>query len=104
MANHFQSDLKFIRASVRRTPDILVISTREKWEIKSPIGDGKYTIQHNLYCAMGQSKNIILDLTRCKMHEAKALARIRAYLREHKTIPAKLKVIKRTREVIDIIS
>ena len=78
VAYHFKSDVIFLRPQHARTPDIDVNGT--KWEIKSPLGNGKRTIDNNFSEARGQSKNIVIDLRRIKMHQAKANARIRHYL------------------------
>ena len=78
LAYHFKTDVVFLRPQHARTPDIDVNGTR--WEIKSPLGNGKRTIDNNFSEARGQSKNIVMDLRRIKMHQAKASARIRYYL------------------------
>lgn len=78
LAYHFKTDVIFLRPQHARTPDVDVNGV--KWEIKSPLGNGKRTIDNNFSEARGQSKNIVIDLRRIKMHQAKANARIRHYL------------------------
>ncbi|HMQ96389.1 MAG TPA: hypothetical protein PKD19_04175 [Candidatus Saccharibacteria bacterium] len=78
LAYHFKTDVIFLRVQHGRTPDVDIKGT--KWEIKSPLGDGRRTIDNNFSEARGQSKNIVIDLRRTKMHQAKANARIRYYL------------------------
>lgn len=79
LANYyFKADVTFMRPQSNRTPDIDVHGTR--WEIKSPMGDGKKTIDNNFRMARKQSRNIIMDLRRIKMHQTKANARIRSFL------------------------
>ena len=79
LANYyFKADVTFLRPESNKTPDIEVDG--KKWEIKSPLGNGKRTIDNNFSEARGQSKNIVIDLRRIKMHQAKANARIRHYL------------------------
>lgn len=56
------------------TPDILVDGV--KWEMKSPTGDSKYTMQNNIQAALRQSCYIILDLRRVKRTEDKCLREI----------------------------
>jgi hypothetical protein len=46
LAYHFKSDVVFLRPQTDRTPDIEVKGI--KWEIKSPKGNGKKTIENNL--------------------------------------------------------
>ena len=59
-------DVELIPPSVikgLRMPDIMINNV--PWEIKSPTGNGKHTIKHNLQNATHQSNNIILDLPYC---------------------------------------
>lgn len=78
LASYFKCDVLFLRPQYARTPDIEVNGVR--WEIKSPLGNGKRTIDNNFREARRQSVNIVMDLRRIKMHQAKAEARIRHYL------------------------
>ncbi len=72
------------------------------WEIKAPIGNGKYTVQNIMQAAVRQSTNIIIDLARTKMSEENA---IKSFEREFwGTKGAKrLKIIKKNGEIIDFI-
>ena len=64
-----------INKSLHRTsPDIEMCGKR--WEIKTPRGNGKYTIEHAVQQASKQSKHIVIDLRQCKMSESKALLKI----------------------------
>lgn len=64
-----------VNKSLHRTsPDIEMCG--QKWEIKTPKGNGKYTIEHAIQHASKQSKYIIIDLRQCKMSESKALLKI----------------------------
>jgi len=78
LANYFKADAIFLRPQIHRTPDVQIKNT--KWEIKSPRGDGKKTIENNFRTARGQSSYIVIDLRRSKMHQSKAKARIGSYL------------------------
>lgn len=64
LAEHFGCNVKFLRPELDKTPDIEARGVR--WEIKSPTGDSKKTIENNLRTARKQSKNIVIDLSRCK--------------------------------------
>jgi hypothetical protein len=57
-----------------RTPDIKMNGVL--WEIKAPIGNGKYTIIHAFKKATHQSENIIFDLRRSKMRQLKAVSQL----------------------------
>ena len=54
-----------------RTPDISIQGVL--WEIKSPTGHGKHTIKHTLQNATPQSRNVIIDLRRCKIQQEQAV-------------------------------
>ena len=56
------------------SPDIEMCG--RKWEIKSPKGSGKYTMEHVIQYASRQASHIIIDLRQCKMSESKALIKI----------------------------
>lgn len=71
----FKSDIAFLPPTSQKTPDIMVGNVR--WEIKSPLGKGKHTIEHQFQRAARQSKNIVIDARRCKIH----IARIRNQVR-----------------------
>ncbi|WP_052570531.1 hypothetical protein [Endomicrobium proavitum] len=47
------------------------------WEIKSPFNDSQRTIEHLLRKALKQSKNIIFDLRRLKVSDAKCITQIK---------------------------
>lgn len=64
--DYFNSDIIFLRQSTHSTPDIDV--NGKKWEIKSPLGNDKKTIENNLRAARKQSKNLIVDFSRMKLH------------------------------------
>lgn len=83
-----------------KTPDINVAG--RKWEIKSPKGDGKKTIENNLRAARKQSLYLIVDLRRIKMYRAKALTRINFFLsKPHRFY--KVSVITKSKKVIKIL-
>ena len=90
-----------MRPETKRTPDIDINGT--KWEIKSPKGGAKKTIDNNLRTARKQSRYIILDLRRAKLHQSKAEARIRHHLISgpHKILG--LKIITKTHKIVDIL-
>ena len=99
LASHFKTDVIFLRPQSYRTPDLLINGS--KWEIKSPMGDGKKTIDNNLRAASKQSENIILDLSRMKMHYDKVISRTRFYLQSDKKI-RHLKIITKSGKIIDM--
>lgn len=101
IAEYFRSDLVFVRKGPSSTPDIKILKTNQVWELKSPLGNGKRTMANNLREASGQSKNIILDLSRCKMNNKNALSRVRGFLNSGDSHIKRLLVIEKNGKVID---
>lgn len=104
MAKYFKKSIIFQRTQILRTPDFIIDG--QIWELKSPTGNGKNTIHNNFKSAREQSVNIILDLRRCRMNEAKAIARIReAYNKRRRKTGSFLIINKRGRvlEISDIL-
>jgi len=100
LAVHFRSDVIFLRPQRDKTPDVEVNGVR--WEIKSPRGNGKKTIENNLRTARKQSVNIVLDLRRIKLHQSKANARIRYFLSKGHHFK-KLLVITKSNKVLEVL-
>ena len=73
-----------------------------KWELKSPLGDGKNTIKNDLHTARKQSTNVIIDLRRIKMHQIKALSNINHYFTSHRSKICHLIVITKSEEILEI--
>ncbi len=91
LAYHFKADVIFLRPQTDKTPDIDVKGIR--WEIKSPKGNAKETIENNLRTARKQSANIVIDLARSKMHSTRAVARASFYIRTEAHAIKRLKII-----------
>lgn len=101
LAQHFKADVVFLRPKLDKTPDIKINDLR--WEIKSPKGNGRKTIDNNLRSARKQSHNIVLDLRRAKLHQSKAVSRIHYYLSAGPHRIKRLKIITKTCKVIDVL-
>ena len=101
IADFFQTDIIFLRPTCQHTPDLEINNIR--WELKSPLGDGKNTIKNNLHGARKQSVNIIIDLRRIKMHQAKAIANIKHYLTSHHTRIRRLIVITKSEAILELL-
>jgi hypothetical protein len=102
LADHFQSDIIFAKRHLNSpTADLRVATTGIAWEVKSPKGNSKRTIQNNLRLADNQSENVVMDMRRSKMYYGTALSRIRHELgKAHKIM--RLLVITKTGSVIVI--
>lgn len=94
-------DVDFIRPSnipgVYR-PDIVMDGI--EWEIKSPCGSSKRTLEKNYHKAALQSQNIIFDLRRSGVPEKDAVQRLMAEFRDKHT--KQLLIICKTGELIEI--
>jgi hypothetical protein len=101
LAYHFKSDVVFLRPERKKTPDIDVSGVL--WEIKSPRGNSKKTIENNLRTARKQSENIVIDLARSKMHYTRVIARAKFYVRTEAHNIKHLKIITKTQKIIDIL-
>ncbi|MCI1650759.1 MAG: hypothetical protein LKI26_09015 [Bifidobacterium tibiigranuli] len=99
---YFFCDIDFLRAGEFHTPDLSVKGIR--WEIKSPIGNGRRTIDNILHKAGKQSKNVVIDLTRLKMRQSEAMARLNHYLSYPNHGLKKVVVITKSEQVIEILT
>lgn len=98
---YFKSDVIFLRQDRYTTPDLRV--GLELWEMKSPLGGGKKTIENNLRLARKQSKNLILDFTRMKLHQTKALANTNHYLKKSNNHFHKVVIITKNKKILEIL-
>lgn len=95
--NKYGFDVEFLPLVFQkgvRTPDIKM--NGRLWEIKSPKGDSRHTIERNLRIASKQSENIIFDLRRCKSPDIKSISQIKTYFQIIKKIH-KILVITKSR-------
>jgi len=68
LALHFRTTIEFLKTIddyKRSTADIKMLGV--EWEIKSPTGKSKHTIQEQFKRASKQAKNIIIDTRRTKL-------------------------------------
>ena len=76
LADHFKMDVHFeARHGNLKTADFRIGGVL--WELKSPLGRGKRTIQNNIRKANQQCANIVVDLRFCKINEEQAIQRVR---------------------------
>jgi hypothetical protein len=97
---YFKSDVIFLRPEVYKTPDLKVKNI--KWELKSPLGNGKKTIENNMRAARKQSEHLILDFSRMKLHQTKAIANINYYLKNSSDQFKSIIVITKDRKILVI--
>lgn len=100
LSQHFQANVAFVRSTdARRTADFKINGVF--WELKSPTGDSKRTIQNNLRSANKQSSNVVIDLRYCKMNSRTAVNRTKNAAATTKSIK-KLLVITKDGKVLVI--
>ena len=102
VANFFKSNIIFLRRRSSKTPDLYILKTNVRWELKSPLGGGKHTVQNNLRGVDSQSENVILDLTRSKLSDAQGISRTKEFLKTERTRIKKLKIILKSGDIIDV--
>lgn len=68
-------DVTFIPRRVIATPDIWFMG--REWEIKSPKGKTKRTIENCIRHALKQSSNVIIDLAEIGMDQERAIREVR---------------------------
>ena len=102
IANYFQSDVIFMRRASSKTPDLYILKTNIRWELKSPEGGGKHTVQNNLREASWQSENILLDLSRAKLSDEKGISRTKEFLKKERSKIRRLKIITKKLKIMDI--
>lgn len=99
LANHFKTDVEFVLRSNHKTPDFIINGT--KWELKSPTGSGKRNIQRQLQTGMKQSKNIVFDARRSKIHIFKIKHTLKYQFRTTKSLK-RLILIDKAKNVIEL--
>lgn len=99
LCDFLRADISFIQRQPTKSADFLI--NGRPWELKSPKGAGKRTIQRNLQTALKQSNNIIFDARRCKIHTKKIITDLQ--LQSSKTSKIKrLLLITKTGDILVI--
>lgn len=99
LAGYFKTDVEFVLRSNHKTPDFLIDGM--EWELKSPTGDGKYNIQHQIKSAAKQSSNVVIDVRRSKMHMTKIRSEVQKQFEFTKPIK-RLLLIDKTMLVVEL--
>jgi hypothetical protein len=82
-----------------KSPDVLINGII--WEIKSPTGKGKRNIQHTLQAAIKQSRCIVFDARRSKIHVNKIVGELQRQLGLSASIE-RLLLIRKDKIVVEI--
>ncbi len=99
LADYFKADVEFILRSNQKTPDFLISGVR--WELKSPTGDGKYNVQHQIKAAAKQSTNMVFDARRSKMHMSKIRNEVERHFNYTKPIK-RLVLIDKNKAIVEL--
>lgn len=99
LAAYFKSDIIFIRPANFQTPDFDIGGV--KWELKSPMGGSARTIENNMRTARRQSKNIIIDFSRIKLHQRRATSHINFFLSKPNQFKRVL-IITKSKKIVEI--
>ena len=81
-----------------RMPDIMLQGT--PWEMKAPQGGGKCTILNTLQSAVNQSRNLIVDLRRCKLTDEQAIKELKYHFQHSKRV-RRMKIITKDAKILD---
>ena len=100
LANHLKADVEFILRSNYQTPDFKIAGI--EWELKSPTGTGKNNIEHQLQAALKQSRCIVFDARRSKIHITKIKSELNRQFQLTKNI-RRLILIDKNKSVIELI-
>ena len=95
-------DIVFLKPSTikgEHTPDILMDGF--EWEIKSPQGNSKRTVENNFRNAVVQSRYIIFDLRRIRLHDNQCVTKLEKEFRARRYLK-KLLIIKKDGTLIEI--
>jgi len=95
-------DVEFLAPSQTkrsRMPDVVIDGVI--WEVKSPTGKSKYTIQNQFKRAARQSQNLILDARRLKLNSLYIKEEVIKQVSLRRSIK-RLKLIPKSGQIIDI--
>ena len=82
------------------SPDVQMDGQR--WEIKSPCGNSKRTIENNYRNAQKQSSHIIFDLRRIKLGEQAAIAKIKREFTLRNSKIKRILIITKEKKLLDL--
>jgi hypothetical protein len=102
LAKHFNCVIEFIKpidGYLRKTPDFIMLNL--EWEIKSPKGQSRATVKHQLERASKQSKYIVFDGRRTKLFDDNLLHEIKNGLIERGSIK-KIIFIGKDKKVVEL--
>ena len=73
----------------------------QRWELKSPLGSGKYLMPNTIQRAVKQSNNIIIDLRKTKKSQKRCVRELKREFRISKSVK-RLKIIMKGGKYLDL--
>lgn len=95
-------DIKLIPTSKIKgihSPDFMI--DRQRWELKSPTGNGKYLIPNTIQRAVKQSGNVIIDLRKTKRNQERCIRELRKELKLSGSLK-RVKVITKEHKLLEL--
>lgn len=99
VAEYFKADVEFVLRTNQKTPDFIIDAI--KWELKSPTGNGKYNVQHQIKAAAKQSSNVIFDARRSKRHMTRLRNEVEHHFRHTKPVK-RLILIEKSKTIVEL--
>ncbi|MBR5409027.1 hypothetical protein IK112_03805 [Candidatus Saccharibacteria bacterium] len=100
LAQHFQTNVAFIKTSILKTADIDI--NGRIWEIKSPTGHGKRTIQHQFERAGKQAKRFVIDCHRTSMSNSEVSQKCKYFFYKARSAKALIIISKQNKIILEL--
>lgn len=100
LVKYFQANVVFVPRSNRKTPDFIIGGV--EWELKSPTGSGRHNIRHQLQGGVQQSRCIVFDARRSKIHMTKIRHEL-AYQFKYAKGVRRMILIEKTKKIVEIL-
>ncbi len=99
LGEYFDRDVYFVIRSGRKTADYYIEG--KYWELKTPRGNSKRTVQHVLQKAARQSVNVVIDIGSSKMTTKIASSRVKY---EWKFIPRikRILLVSKDKKIVEL--
>ncbi len=100
LAQHFQTNVTFVKTSILKTADINI--NGRIWEMKSPTGHGKRTIQHQFERAGKQSKCFVIDCRRTSISDFRVSQKCKYYFHKAHSAKALIVISKQDKIILEL--
>lgn len=100
LANYFNCNVIFVKTEIIKTADINIKG--KIWELKSPTGNSKHTIQHQFNRANKQSKYLVIDCSRTSKRESTVKRESMRYFKESSLFKGLIIVSRKGKIILEI--